>query len=124
VEDVKHAIFRLDNFLEGRGREDEKGLELAQVQQAHQGIDVGRVKEYAPDWGAGGFALRRSELGRGQDLGAQVRRSSEKEPDNPVGRKSQLSLGTGRRAERACAKTGAVATGTVPLWEAATRGGA
>jgi len=52
MKNVEDAIFRLQNFLNrGRG-ENEEGLELAQVQQTHEGIDVSGVEEDASEGGA------------------------------------------------------------------------
>ena len=92
MEHVENAILRFENFLNGRCGEDEKRLKLAQMKQSHDGVEIGRVQEHASDWSSGGIRGRRSKLRRGDDLGPQIRRCAEQEPNQAVRRERQLSL--------------------------------
>lgn len=54
MEDIEDAVFRLHDFLNGGGGKDEEGLELAQMEEAHEGVDVRGIQEDASDGCVGG----------------------------------------------------------------------
>src|SRR6266404_1509611 len=118
MEHIENTILRFENFLNGRCSEDEKRLELAQMEQSHDGIEVGRVQENASDWSSGGIRRRRSKLRRGDDLRAQVWRGTKQKPHLPVRRECKLSLRASSGFQGASAQFGAVAAAAIPLREA------
>jgi len=124
VKNVEDAIFGLYDFLDGGRRKKEEGLEFAEVEEAHEGVDIGGREEDATDGRAGGFAFGWSELRRGQDLAAEVGGSGKEKPDGAVGREGDLGLGAQSGLKVAGAEAAAVAAGAVPLREAAAGGGA
>jgi hypothetical protein len=55
VEDGEDFVFLFYDALESCRGEDEEGLKLAEMEEAHHGVDVGGLEEDACDWGVGGF---------------------------------------------------------------------
>src|SRR3984885_7716051 len=93
IEHVEYFVFLFQYALERSGAEDEERLKLAQVQQAHDFIDIRRGEKYSADWGVRRGLFVRIELRRVDNLSSQIRRSADEKPDFAVVRKGDLGLG-------------------------------
>ena len=120
IEYVEDFVFFFQDAVQRRCAEDEERLEFAQVQQAHDFVDIRGGKEDAADRGVGWALLVRAQFRRSDDLRAEIRRGADEEPDFAVVRESDLSLGASGMAEFGISNATAVFAGAVPLWESAS----
>ena len=120
IEHVEYFVFLFQYALERSGAEDEERLKLAQMQQAHDFIDIRGGKEHATDRGVGRRLFVRIELRRADNLSSQIRRSADEKPDFAVVRKGDLGLRACGLAEFCGSNAAAVFAGAVPLWESAS----
>jgi len=72
IEHTEDLVFLSQDALQTGGCEDEERLKLAEVQQAHDRVDVGGGKENAGDRGMGRALISRGKFRSGKNLRSQV----------------------------------------------------
>src|SRR5579862_1809078 len=119
IEYVEDLVFFFEDALQRRGAEEEERLEFAEVQKAHDFVNVSRWQEHAADRRVRRSLLVRAQFGGGDDLCAEVGGSADEEPHLAVVREGDLGLCARGGAELGGSNATAVFAGAVPLWESA-----
>jgi hypothetical protein len=126
IEHAEHLVFSFQDALHRGCGKHKKGLKFAQVEEAHDGVNVrGREKDPS-NWRVSLYIRLRIQFWSGENLRAQIRACGHQEPDSRVRirRECDLRLRARATAQAAFAEAAAIGTRAIPLGKTAPGSGA